>query len=114
MIGDKGTKRLLNATNLPSKIIPEALKLYDSIVNQNKEVRRLGFDFSALISDEYEQGDLFTDYQKQKKEKKLVSTVLDIKDKFGRNAILRGIDLTEKATQKERNAQIGGHRSGED
>lgn len=113
MIGDKGTKRLRNATNLPSKILPEALKLYDEIVDKNKEVRRLGYDFSALISDEYEQGDLFTDFTKQKKEKQLLNTVLDLKDKFGKNAILRGIDLHEKATQRERNEQVGGHKGGE-
>ena len=113
MVGDKGTKRLNNATNLPSKILPEALKLYDEIVDKDKEVRRLGYDFAALMSDEYEQGDLLTDFTKQKKEKKLLNSVLDIKEKFGKNAILRGIDLHEKATQRERNEQVGGHKGGE-
>lgn len=113
MIGEKGTRRLKVATNLPSKIRPEALKLYDEIVDKNKEVRRLGYDFSDLKNDEYQQIDLFTDIEKDNKEKKLVSTVLDIKDKFGKNAILRGIDLDKKATQRERNEQVGGHKGGE-
>ena len=60
-----------------------------------------------------EQYDFFTDIEKVKKEKKLINSVLSIQDKFGKNAILKGIDLNEKATQIERNKSIGGHKSGE-
>ena len=113
-IGAKGTKRMTQATSLPSKITPVALELYDSIVDKDRQVRRLGYDFSDLKDESLEQMDFFTDFTKAEKEKKLVNMVLDIKDKFGKNAILRGLDLDERATQRERNEQIGGHKSGED
>lgn len=109
----KGTKRLTKATDLPSVIIPAALELYDSIVDKNKMVRKLGYDFADIKSDTEEQIDFFTDTVKTGREKKLVNTVLNIKDKYGKNAILRGLDLDKRATQKERNEQIGGHKSGE-
>ena len=51
--------------------------------------------------------------EEAEKERKMVRMVLDIKEKFGKNAILRGIDYDERATQRERNEQIGGHRGGE-
>lgn len=108
----KGTKRLDVATNLPSKIVPEALKLFDEVA-ENCEVRRIGYNFSCLMSEKDRQIDFFTDYQKENKEKKLMQTILNIKHKFGKNAMLRGIDYEEKATQKDRNKQIGGHKSGE-
>ena len=70
----------------------------------------------------FEQLDLFTDYaalQKQKeeeraeaeREKKLQHAMLDIKKKFGKNAILKGMNLEEGATARDRNNQIGGHRA---
>lgn len=109
----KGTKRLSRASNLPSVIIPTLTALYDSVVDKNKMVRKIGYDFSDLKCETTAQIDLFTDYQNEEREKKLVTTVIEIKNKFGKNAILRGIDLDKRATQKERNEQIGGHRSGE-
>ena len=72
-------------------------------------MRKIGFDFSCLISENGEQYDMFTDIEKVKKEKKLVMSVLNLKDKFGKNAILKGLDLKEDATQRERNKLIGGH-----
>ncbi len=113
-IGSKGTKRLTQASNLPSTLIPEALELYDSIVDKSKMVRKLAYDFSDLKDESTVQIDFFTDRKKVDREKKLVHTVLDIKNKFGKNAILRGIDLDKRATQRERNEQIGGHKSGKD
>ena len=70
----------------------------------------------------YEQLDMFTDYEAREKEKKEKEeqlarerkeqeTILEIKKKFGKNAILKGTNLQEGATAKDRNAQIGGHRA---
>ena len=113
MVGTKGTKRLSRATNLPSKIVDEALELYDQIVNKNKMVRRLGYDFSDLMDESLEQVDFFANIEDEKKEKQRINMVLDIKDRYGKNAILRGIDFDERATQRERNEQVGGHKGGE-
>ena len=66
----------------------------------------------------YEQLDLFTDYeairkqeQELEKEKKMQKAVLEIKKKFGKNAVLKGMNLEEGATAKGRNEQIGGHKA---
>lgn len=110
----KGTKRMAVTTNLYAMISPYTDKLFDEIVDKHRPIRRIGYDFAELVPDDMEQYDLFTDLDKIGKEKKLVNSVLDIQDKFGKNAILKGLDLNEKATQRERNQSIGGHRSGEE
>ena len=72
----------------------------------------------------YEQLDIFTDYEALERqreeeeaaldrERKMQEAVIAIKKKFGKNAILKGMNLEEGATAKERNRTIGGHRSGE-
>ena len=84
---------------------------------------RVTDEASAPDKKAFEQIDLFTDYtavQEQKaqeiaeleREKKVQRTMLDIKRKFGKNAILKGMNLQEGATAKDRNNTIGGHRSG--
>ena len=73
----------------------------------------MGYDFAEVVPESDERYDFFTDMSKVDKEKRLVSGILKVKEKFGKNAIFKGIDLTEKATQRERNETVGGHRGGE-
>ena len=109
----KGTTRMNVTTNLYAIIGEYTDKLFDKIVDKQKPIRKIGYDFAELVSDEREQYDFFTDYNKVAKEKKLVDSVLNLQDRYGKNSILKGIDLNEKATQIERNKSIGGHKSGE-
>ena len=109
-IGAKGTMRMNETTNLYSIIGKYAEDLYDKIYkDKTRPVRRIAYDFSCLVSENGEQYDFFTDLEKVEKEKKLVRSVLDLKDKFGKNAVLKGLDLKEDATQRERNKMVGGH-----
>ena len=104
--------------------------LYAKIVNPNLLVRRINLTVNHVISEEVaatlpkpaEQLDLFTDYDDQArrveekagdlaKERKVQEALLDIKAKFGKNAILKGLNFEEGATAKERNQQIGGHKA---
>ena len=110
----KGTRRVFNPTNLPSVIVEEGLKLFDSIVDKSRMVRRMGISFADLRDETTEVVDLFTDSEKVEKEKKFLKMVLEMKDKHGKNILLKGTDFEEKATQRMRNKQIGGHSSGED
>ena len=105
------------------------LELFDRIVNMDLLVRRVNVVAGRVIPEDevtetpvYEQLDLFTDYgkiQKEReqeeknldKEKKLQHAVLDIQKKFGKNAVLRGMNLEEGATTIDRNQQIGGHKA---
>lgn len=77
---------------------------------------------AAQRKDEYQQLDLFTDYKAEEvrqreeqteleREKRMQKAMLDIKHKFGKNAILKGMNLQEGATAKDRNSQIGGHKA---
>lgn len=113
-----------------TRLISEAvLELFERIVDKNLLVRRVNLvanhvlpEASAPKNDSHAQLDLFTDYaaeqEKQQKldaelerEKKAQKAMLAIKKKYGKNAILKGMNLQEGATTKNRNAQIGGHKA---
>lgn len=110
---DKGSTRMNVCTNAHSIISSHAEKLFDKIVNPKKPIRKLGYDFGDLVSDSQEFYDFFTDTKQIEREKQLTNAILGIQDKYGKNALLKGINYQEKATQRERNKMIGGHSSGE-
>ncbi len=120
-----GTMNLERPTSSAKEIVHAAMELYGRIVNKNLLVRRISItaghavkESEAQKKDSFEQLDLFTDYEaRQKKEadlereRKLQKAVLDIKKKFGKNAILKGMSLEEGAMAMERNERIGGHKA---
>ncbi len=65
------------------------------------------------MQETYEQYELFKEDKEEDQDRKLQKAVLEIKKRFGKNALIRGMDLQEGGTARERNEQIGGHRSGE-
>ena len=124
-----GTANLEEYIASTRRIITAALELFDRIIDRKLLVRRL-YLTAARVSDEesapgkkaVEQLDLFTDYAAKlereaqetadlEREKKVQRTLLDIKKKYGKNAILKGMNLEEGATAKSRNEQIGGHKA---
>ena len=124
-----GTIHLDRQTSSAKLITDAVMELFDQIVDKTLLVRRMNLVAGkvALEADmkkteeTYEQLNLFTDYlalqEKQEaeqksleKERKMQQAMIDIKKKFGKNAILKGMNLEEGATMKERNRQIGGHR----
>lgn len=108
-----GTKKLLNSTNLYSFIREYVDELFEETTAKDVPIRRLGISFSGLADESAEGYDLFTDFEAIEKERRLEHAVLEIKDRFGKNAMLRAFDLQEGATQVERNKLIGGHNGGE-
>ena len=94
-------------------IITKMLQLYDEIINPDITVRRITISANALKpkSENYVQMDLFTDYKQDEQEEKLQAALLSIQERFGKNAVLKGTSYLEGATTKDRNSQIGGHRS---
>ena len=113
------TKRILRAVD----------ELYDTIVDENLLVRRLNItacrvadEAHAPVSELTEQLDLFSNYADQERqfaqeeqdadrEKRRQHALLEIRRRFGKNAILKGMNLEEGATARDRNAQIGGHKA---
>ncbi len=124
-----GTANLTRQTS-SSKLIREAiLNLFDRIVNKDLLVRRLNLTVNHVVDESTvntetlpQQLDLFTDYEALEKKKQEEQEALDkerrmqeaqlaIKKRFGKNAILKGLNFEEGATAKERNEQIGGHKA---
>lgn len=109
-----GTIRMTVTTNLNSKILPYVMDLFERTTDKQTAIRRLGIDFEDVCDEACEGYDLFTDFNAVEREKRREQAVLDIKDKFGKNSILRAINYMDGATQRERNTFIGGHRAGYD
>lgn len=122
-----GTVNLEHYTSSSSIIMKSFVNLFDKISNPILLIRKLNLTVSKLICEDkvqtnkkVEQINLFTDYKKKEieeakqkddenKEKEIQKVILQIKNKYGKNAILKGMNLTEGATAIERNKQIGGH-----
>ena len=122
-----GTANLGRQTSSSSMIIKAVAELYDRIVNRDLLIRRLNLTTNHVVDEsmakksEPQQLDLFTDYEEVERKRKEEQAALDkerrmqearlaIKRRFGKNAILKGLNFDEGATAKERNAQIGGHK----
>lgn len=125
-----GTQNLERYTSSTKLIVNAATELFERIADKKLLVRRLNIVACHVISEKdapkreagFEQLNLFTDYaaEQEKREKEDVAlarerkrqeAVLAIKKKFGKNAILKGMNLEEGATAKDRNSQIGGHKA---
>lgn len=123
-----GTFRLENKTFSTRIISNGFVQLFDRIINKNLLVRKIYLTVGNLTDEnelkkveKYEQVNLFTNYgelaKKEKEEKiklekehKIQSAIIGIKNKYGKNAIIKGMDLEESATTIQRNCQIGGHQ----
>ena len=87
------------------------MELFDRIANRSLTVRRITIAANRVVQDEgVYQFDLFSDVEKQEKEKTLQKALLGIKKKYGKNAVLKGTNFLDGATMRERNKQIGGHK----
>lgn len=124
-----GTTNLEKPTSSTRLLTDAVLELYDRIVNPKLFIRRVNITAGRLVDEEeaeqqdiYEQLSLFTDYEEQEKEqeeeqeelskeRKLQEAMLQVKKKYGKNAMLKGMNLQEGATTMERNRQIGGHKA---
>lgn len=111
---DRGTERLDSYTNSAQTLISAAARLFSKVMDKNGIIRRVNIVFNDVIEEGYAQFNLFTDEPSSQKERRQMQAVSSIKKRFGKNAILRGLDLKKEATMRDRNRQIGGHKSGSD
>ncbi len=126
-----GTIRIDHYTSSTHAIMDAVLELYDRVVNRDLLIRRVNIAACNLISeddvpeDKPMQLDMFTDYEQlerdkkaqraaEVKERKLQRVTLAIQDRFGKNAMLKGMNLMEGGTTIDRNGQIGGHKAGDE
>ena len=108
-----GTTKLPARTDSYKKIFPYIEKLFNKFAYKDEKIRRVNVGLNNLVPKEYVIYDLFTDNKQEEKQAALQKAVVDIKKKFGKNSLLRGISFEEKATVRERNKMIGGHNRGE-
>ena len=125
-----GTANLDRQTSSTKLIMDAVMELYDRIVNPDLLVRRINLTACKVVDESEakqnsvagEQLDIFTDYAELERkraeekaalerEKNMQKAVLELKKKYGKNIILKGMNLEEDATARERNAQIGGHKA---
>lgn len=109
-----GAAKLRLATARSSVIEPVVINLFDETTDRGVPIRRLGLCFEKIADEIAEGYDLFTDFEAVNKEKKRDKVILEIKEKYGKNAVLRAVNLMDAGTQRERNNMIGGHRAGYD
>ncbi|MPL96244.1 DNA polymerase IV [bioreactor metagenome] len=124
-----GTANLGRHTSSTKRIMEATSELFDRIVDRNLLIRRINVTANHVIDEaavskepEPEQLNLFTDYEAEEakrkadtaeleRERKMQLTMLTIKKRYGKNAILKGMNFEEGATAKDRNSQIGGHKA---
>lgn len=107
-----GTASMSVTTSSANRIMEYTAGLYERIVDRHTPVRRMSLTFNNVVEETYQQYDLFTDPDRLDREHRMQKAVLDIKGKYGKNALVRGMNLQAGATTMERNCQIGGHKSG--
>ncbi len=107
-----GTVKLPTETNSDSIIIPAMAELYKKIVDSHTPIRRITITCNRVIPEEYRQYTFFEQPGELERNRRMQEAVIHIKNKFGKNAILKGMNLQKNATTRERNHQIGGHKSG--
>lgn len=110
----KGMAKLDVTTALASFLVEAALRVYDKTTDRCTKIRRLGITFEDVCDEGCEGYNLFTNFDAVERERTVQQTVLDIRQRYGKNAVLRGINYMPEGTQRERNGFIGGHRAGYD
>ena len=111
-----GTASLPEESNSDMEWIRAVMEVFDAVTDHDLPIRRLGVSCNNVVKDTGIRQLSFFDTEgsgaERQREKKLMETVLSIKERFGNNAVLKGRDLSEGATARERNEQIGGHKRG--
>ena len=119
-----GTINLDHKTSSTKIILDATMELYERIINKNLLVRRINVTANKVVTESeakkqnsFEQIDLFTNYNeleekraKEEVERNLQRALINIKSRYGKNAILKGMNFVEGGTTIERNGQIGGHK----
>lgn len=109
----RGTASLPMETNADAVMIPSILRLYEKIATPGSPIRRINISCNHVVPETCLQYSLFDSPKSLERARKLQQAVLEIRDKYGKGAVMKGVDLLEDATARQRSQQIGGHRRGE-
>ena len=106
-----GNRKLDRRTNSRALLTACFEELYDETTRRGVPIRRVNIGFGDLLPEEYGTLTLFDDEAAFERERSLQEALVAVRGKFGKNAMLKGMSLREKATARERNEQVGGHRA---
>ncbi len=108
-----GTIKLSGYTSSIKKLTEKFIEYYCKTADRNAKIRKINIGLNGVIESAYRVYDMFTDVNAEEKESKLNKTVIGIKNKYGKNSLLKGTSFESCATAKSRNRMIGGHNGGE-
>ena len=107
-----GTRRLNGYTGSRRKLTEEFIRLYQDTTRRNYPIRSINIGLGGLTDEAFTTFDLFMDPAEEEKEKNMQNAIIDIKHRFGKNALIKAMSLQEKATGIRRNNMVGGHNGG--
>lgn len=107
-----GTRRLLTLTSSHKKLAEALERIYRDTTKQNTPIRSINISFGGLAPEEESGFDLFMSPQEEEKEKNIRHAIIDIKNRYGKNALISAMSLQERATARKRNQLVGGHNEG--
>lgn len=108
-----GTRKIGEFTNSCKKLTEYFETFYRETTVRNMPIRRVNIGFNNLQDDSMTTITFFTDIKAEEKERRLQETIVDLRNKYGKNTVLKGISYTENATARDRNRMVGGHNGGE-
>lgn len=106
-----GSRKIPVVTNSYRLLVKEFIELFQSTTFRDQLIRKISIGFGNIQDERYEAYDLFTDYEEIQKERQLQQAIVDIKNKYGKDAVLKVMNTFEKATAKQRHKLIGGHNA---
>lgn len=98
-------------TNSYKVLLNYFIDLYKRTTNPDYPIRRIAVSFNNVLDEYYESYDLFSNFEELEKEKRLQKAIVEIKQRYGKNAILKGMNFMDKATTRTRNTLVGGHNA---
>ncbi|MDO4436993.1 MAG: DNA repair protein [Coriobacteriaceae bacterium] len=104
-------RKLSERTNSRKKLLSAFEELFCESVDPRRPIKRVNIGFGNLLPEEFATVNLFTDVEAEAREQELQRAIIDVKGKYGKNALVMGRSLRPEATARERNEQVGGHRA---
>lgn len=109
--GTGGQRKITTRTNSLKVLMEEFILLFKERTRRGYPIRQIAISFGDVLDEYYESYDLFSNIELLEEEKRLQEAVINIKKRFGKNAILKGMNKLEKATTEKRNTLVGGHNA---
>lgn len=106
-----GTRKIGRRTNSAYVLKQHFENLFNETTRDDLLIKRISIGFGNLLPEKYATVTLFDDVESEAKERRRQEAIIAVRKRFGKNSMLKGTSLQEKATARERNNQIGGHRA---